>query len=103
MKKIHAAGASLLLASGLMLGLAGTASAAETDPTPTKPRISSGSADLLVDLFGLLVTGSSGSGSSFGITLGNDDVAATPSTGSSGTGSAAPLCLTNPTTPGCPK
>ncbi|MFD6106823.1 hypothetical protein ACFWFQ_29645 [Nocardia salmonicida] len=101
MNKFRAISAAVMVASGLMLSAAGTASAG------------TGSGESLIDLVDLLGTGSGGSGSSFGITLGEregegDDaetVADTPvSTGSAGMGSgSAPLCSTGPTTPGCPK
>ncbi|MFD6391195.1 hypothetical protein [Nocardia sp. NPDC060259] len=97
MNKFRAVGAAVVVASGLMLGMAGTASAG------------TGSSGDLVDLVTLLGTGSGGSGSSFGITVGDGDdadtVADTPvSTGSAGLGSgSAPMCTTDPTNPSCPK
>ncbi|WP_433759524.1 hypothetical protein [Nocardia sp. CA-135398] len=103
MHKVRWIGAAVVAASGLMLGVAGTASAAESAPAATA--VGSGSSSNRVGLLDLLATGSSDSGSSAsgGITLGAGNVAGVPlSTGSAGTGSSA-LCLTNPTTAGCPK
>ncbi|WP_194838787.1 hypothetical protein [Nocardia sp. XZ_19_369] len=102
MKNIREFGAAMVVASGLLLAAAGTASAAEVAVAPVA---SSGSGSALGGLFDSLATGSSDTGSSVsgGVKVGNNDVAGTPlATGSSGTGSSA-LCATNPTTNGCPK
>ncbi|MFI8977402.1 hypothetical protein ACIGO9_31300 [Nocardia asteroides] len=105
MNKFRAASVAMAIASGLMLGMAGSAWA--TDGAPVA---SSGSSGVLIDLASLLDSGSGGSGSSFGITVGDDEeeaesVADAPvSTGSAGLGTgSSPLCTTNPTSPGCPK
>ncbi|MFI6999053.1 hypothetical protein [Nocardia sp. NPDC050175] len=105
MRNFRAIGAAVVVASGLMLAMAGTASAEEAAPVA-----STGSASTLGGLIDVLATGSSDSGSSVsgGVKVGNGNVAGTPlSTGSAGTGSAstgsAALCATNPTTGGCPK
>ncbi|WP_378741243.1 hypothetical protein [Nocardia brasiliensis] len=103
MNKIRVIGAGMLVASGLMLAAAGTASAVET--VPAAPVASTGSASTVGGMLDSLATGSSDSGSSVsgGVKVGNDDVAGTAlSIGSAGTGSSA-LCATNPTTNGCPK
>lgn len=95
-----AIGAAIMVASGLTFAMAGTATATAEAPSVVA-EASTGSANTLIGILGLLATGSSGSGSS--VSFGTGNVAGTtPSTGSSGTGSAA-LCTTNPSTAGCPK
>ncbi|MGY2062990.1 hypothetical protein ACW9HQ_49570, partial [Nocardia gipuzkoensis] len=115
-----------LLIGQILSGSAGTpkpASAEAVAADPAQPPVSTGSAPGLPLLLGQILSGSasaakptgaetvapgtgsaSGSSVSGGVT-GTGAVAGTPATGSAGagTGSALPLCVVNPTTPGCPK
>ncbi len=113
-----------LLLGQILSGSAGTPKPTSVEAVaadPAQPPVSTGSAPGLPLLLGQILSGSasapkpagaetgapgtgSASGSSFnGGVTGTGNIATAPSTGSAGTGSALPLCVTNPTTPGCPK
>ncbi|WP_433664059.1 hypothetical protein ACQPW1_19210 [Nocardia sp. CA-128927] len=74
MKNVRAVGVAMLVASGLLLAAAGTASA---EPAAAEPVASTGSAGALGGLIDSLTAGSSDSGSSVsgGIKVGNGNTA----------------------------
>ncbi|RDI68422.1 hypothetical protein [Nocardia pseudobrasiliensis] len=116
-----------LLLGQILSGSAGpakpapAANAVAGETVPGQPPVSTGSAPGLPLLLGQILSGSAStpkptgaetvateSGSASGSSLGGGvsgtgNIAGAPSTGSAGTGSALPLCVVNPTTPGCPK
>ncbi|WP_306356771.1 MULTISPECIES: hypothetical protein [unclassified Nocardia] len=95
MSTIRAFSAAIVVSSGLLLGAAGTASATELSPAPAPvgPVADTGSAAAVIDILGMLV-----SGSAEGTDTVADDDKNKPDTGSSVTGSSASSGSSDPTT-----